>query len=157
MSKAPSRVVAVLGSSGFVGGAVVRDLRARGVHVRPVNAPRLWWSPDLGKLDMIAADLNGSVVEALAGQLDGAQVVVHAAGLPDGTATASKALYGANALLPVLVGRACALAGVERFVHVSSAACRVHGRWTRRRIPSRSHPIRVRRRRASDCCCGSRQ
>jgi nucleoside-diphosphate-sugar epimerase len=124
MSEKPtaSPVVAVLGSSGFVGGALERELRARGVHLRPVTAPRLCWWPDLTRLDTVPGDLHGNVVEALAGQLDGAQVVVNAAGLPDGTAPASEALYGANALLPILVARACALTGVDRFIHVSSAA-----------------------------------
>jgi nucleoside-diphosphate-sugar epimerase len=61
-------------------------------------------------------------VDALAGQLAGARAVVNAAGLPDGNAPASPRLYGANALLPVLVARACARAGAGRFVHLSSAA-----------------------------------
>jgi dTDP-4-dehydrorhamnose reductase len=113
----------VFGSSGFVGRAVVTELRCRGVEVRPVAAPRLSWPlAQALRAQSVPADLHGEVVETLAEQLDGAQVVINAAGLPDGSAPDSPGLYGANALLPTLVARASALANVNRFVHVSSAA-----------------------------------
>jgi UDP-glucose 4-epimerase len=119
--------VAVLGASGFGGSAVTRELRARGVQVRPIRAPRVQWAAALGGVDRVPPDLHRDVVDALAQQLDGARVVVNAAGLPDGNAPAGPGLYGANALLPVLVGRACALAGVERFIHASSAVVQGRG------------------------------
>jgi nucleoside-diphosphate-sugar epimerase len=114
------RVVAILGCSGFVGGAVGQELRGRGVRVRPLSAPRLRCSPE--PVRAVPAALDDPVVHALARQIDGADVVINAAGRPDGTAVASPELYGANSLLPVLLARACGLAGVSRFVHISSAA-----------------------------------
>jgi nucleoside-diphosphate-sugar epimerase len=106
---------------------VTRELRARGVQVTPISAPRLRWVAALSGVDRVPSDMHCDVVDALAQQLDGASVVVNAAGLPDGNAPASAELYGANALLPVLVGRACALAGVERFIHASSAVVQGRG------------------------------
>jgi nucleoside-diphosphate-sugar epimerase len=115
--------VAVLGSTGFVGGAVVAELRRRGIEVRPVAAPRLHWPPGQpydGRA--LPAGVPADRVARLARALAGAQVVVNAAGLPDGNAPAGPGLYGANALLPVLVARAGARAGAGRFVHLSSVA-----------------------------------
>jgi nucleoside-diphosphate-sugar epimerase len=123
----PEPVVALLGSTGFVGRAVAAELARRGVEVRAITAPRLRWPPgrryELGVLPPAGPP---DTAERLAGRLAGAQVVVNAAGLPDGTAPAGPDLYGANALLPTLVARAARLAAVDRFVHVSSAA--VQGR-----------------------------
>lgn len=114
--------VAVLGATGFVGRAAAGELRGRGAQVRTVATPRLRWP--YGRPDELRALPSGAcqdVVDDLAEQLAGVRAVVNAAGLPDGNAVAGPALYGANALLPVLVARACAAAGVERYVHVSSA------------------------------------
>lgn len=127
----PAITVAVLGASGFVGTALTQHLRDRGVEVRGLTAPRLRWPPGRG-YDRYALDVphpgSGAdpvapaTVERLATQIAGTDVVVNAAGAPDGTSAASPALYGANALLPVVVARACAQAGTHRFVHLSSAA-----------------------------------
>lgn len=117
------RAVAVLGSSGFVGSAVATELRRQGVEVRPVEAPRLRWPPDQPyHLHALPARMHPEIVDGLARKLEGTRAVVNAAGLPDGTAPAGPALYGANALLPTLVARACVLAGIGRYVHLSSAA-----------------------------------
>jgi nucleoside-diphosphate-sugar epimerase len=123
----PELVVALLGSTGFVGRAVAAELGRRGIEVRAVAAPRLRWPPGLRcELGALPPAVHPDTVEHLAGQLAGAQVVVNAAGLPDGTAPASPSLYGANALLPPLVARAARQAAADRFIHVSSAA--VQGR-----------------------------
>jgi nucleoside-diphosphate-sugar epimerase len=58
--------------------------------------------------------------------LSGHEVVVNCAGLAAPDAPISPELIGANAVLPLLLYRACLPAGVQRFVHVSSAA--VQGR-----------------------------
>jgi UDP-glucose 4-epimerase len=116
-------VVGLLGSTGFVGRAVAADLRRRGIAVRPVTAPRLWWPADLRyEVDALPAGSHPDLVKRLAEQLAGASVVVNAAGVPDGNAAASPSLYGANALLPVLVARASGLAGADRLIHLSTAA-----------------------------------
>ncbi|MET7375516.1 NAD-dependent epimerase/dehydratase family protein [Micromonospora arida] len=119
----PVKKVAVLGSSGFVGRAVVAELRSRGVEVQPVATPRLSWPlTEALRNDSVPADLHRDVVNALAAQLDTAHVVINTAGLPDGSAPDSAGLYGGNALLPTLVARASALVNADRLVHVSSAA-----------------------------------
>ncbi|MFF5202504.1 NAD-dependent epimerase/dehydratase family protein [Micromonospora parva] len=119
----PVKRVAVLGSSGFVGRAVVAELRSRGAEVRLVSAPRLSWPlTESLRSNSVPADLQRDVVDALAAQLDGAHVVINTAGLPNGSAPDSAELYGGNALLPTLVARASALVNADRLVHVSSAA-----------------------------------
>jgi dTDP-4-dehydrorhamnose reductase len=126
---APGRacVVAVLGSTGFIGSAVSAELRVRGAEVRPVVAPRLQWPQGrCHGAGTLPAGVHPDAVDGLAQRLDGVRIVINAAGVPDGNAPASPGLYGANSLLPALVARACAAAGVERFIHLSSAA--VQGR-----------------------------
>ncbi|MET7705767.1 NAD-dependent epimerase/dehydratase family protein [Micromonospora sp. NPDC005413] len=119
----PIKKVAVLGSSGFVGRAVVAELGSRGVEVQRVAAPRLSWPLTQAlRTDSVPAGLHDDVVNALATQLDGSQVVINTAGLPDGSAPDSAGLYGGNALLPTLVARASALVNANRLIHVSSAA-----------------------------------
>ncbi|MEU4552294.1 NAD-dependent epimerase/dehydratase family protein [Micromonospora violae] len=115
--------VAVLGSSGFVGRAVVAELRRRGAEVHLVTTPRLAWPlVEALRSESVPADLQRDVVEALAAQLDGAHSVINTAGLPNGSAPDSAALYGGNSLLPTLVARAATLVNAGRLVHVSSAA-----------------------------------
>jgi UDP-glucose 4-epimerase len=115
--------VAVIGGSGFVGGAVLSYLTGRGVPVRAITAPRLQWQPSPVQSPPA---YDRSTVQALATLLQECRVVVNAAGIADGLSTSSTALFGANALLPSLVARACWLAGVERYIHISSVA--VQGR-----------------------------
>ncbi|MEU5911919.1 NAD(P)-dependent oxidoreductase [Micromonospora sp. NPDC047527] len=119
----PVRRVAVLGSSGFVGRAVVAALSSQGVEVQPVRAPRLSWPlAQALRVDAVPSGLDEEVVAELAEHLHGAQTVINTAGLPDGSALDSAELYGGNALLPTLVARASALVNAQRLVHVSSAA-----------------------------------
>lgn len=119
-------VWAVLGSSGFIGSALCASLRAAGLTVRAVTAPRL---------ESSAEDTEGLLKEAfalavvraeLADALAGADVVINAAGLATPGGTDSPALRGANALLPLVVADAADTAGVRRFVHLSSAAVQGH-------------------------------
>jgi nucleoside-diphosphate-sugar epimerase len=119
-------VVAVLGGTGFVGAAVVAELRRRAFEVRTVTAPRITWPAGQPYDARPPAAPHPDLVDRLAGHLHGAQVVVNAAGIPEGAAPASPGLYGANALLPALVAGACAAARVRRYVHLSSAV--VQGR-----------------------------
>jgi UDP-glucose 4-epimerase len=117
------RTVAVLGSTGFIGRAVCAELASRRVEVRHVTAPRLSWPRGLRPgIEAVPADLHRDLVETLARQLGGTQIVVNAAGIANPASPDNPSLYSANALLPVLVARACALAGVGRLIHVSSAA-----------------------------------
>jgi UDP-N-acetylmuramyl pentapeptide phosphotransferase/UDP-N-acetylglucosamine-1-phosphate transferase/dTDP-4-dehydrorhamnose reductase len=118
---------AVLGASGFIGSAVATDLREVGREVLCLPAPRLQLDPASADGAEVAAQAAAEEsVRDLAAALRGVDVVVNAAGMaaPDTAATAE--LYGANALLPAVVARAAAAAGVTRVVHLSSAA--VQGR-----------------------------
>lgn len=121
-----SGVVAVLGGGGFLGTAVVSRLRARGVAARVVATPRLNATPQTLAAGVPTGD-HAEVVDALAVLLDGAAVVINAAGVADPAAADTPALYGANALLPVLAARACARVGVHRLIHVSSIAVQGDG------------------------------
>lgn len=118
MLVATSRVV-VLGASGFVGSSVVAAVPI-GHDVEAVPAPRL--STRARSADEILAEsLESEHLKVLVGQFTGAAVVINAAGDPDASSLDEDALYGANALLPAVVLRAATIAGVERFVHISSA------------------------------------
>ncbi|WP_458115261.1 NAD-dependent epimerase/dehydratase family protein [Arthrobacter sp. D2-10] len=116
----------VVGGSGFIGGAVLTSLRAAGETARPVAAPRVASSARTPGEIAAEADRHSDAVEALARELAGSTVVVNAAGAASPKSPASPELTGANALLPVLVARACAAAGVRRLVHLSSAAVQGH-------------------------------
>lgn len=115
--------VAILGATGFIGAAIATRLRSRGVGIRAVTAPRLEYTP---ATTPGAGDAD--VIDALAARVSGCHAVINAAGLAHPGAAASPRLYGANAVLPALVARACAVAAVERLVHVSSAAVQGTGR-----------------------------
>lgn len=110
--------VAVVGASGFIGTAVVRQL-VSSVDVVPVVAPRLRTAER--EVVGLLSDWTGQQAEELVQQLIGCDVVVNAAGDPDASSTDEDALVGANALLPAILLAAARKAGVRRLVHVSSA------------------------------------
>ncbi|GAA2021955.1 hypothetical protein GCM10009740_08490 [Terrabacter terrae] len=111
--------VAVVGSSGFIGSAVCAALQARGADILPIQAPRVRMSDSAPSQ---VPDEYRQHVDDLAKALRGARVVVNAAGISTATTGDRAAVFGANGLLPGLVGAAAKQAGVERFIHVSSAA-----------------------------------
>jgi nucleoside-diphosphate-sugar epimerase len=114
----------VLGGSGFVGSAVLRALLDAGIEARAARAPRLTTTAaTAGALGEAAARVDITDLRAV---LEGAAVVVNAAGLATPAAGGGVELSGANALLPAVVARAAAAAGVGRLIHLSSAA--VQGR-----------------------------
>jgi len=118
---------AVIGASGFIGGALVSELAANGAAVVEVSAPRLSLDADTVPDGVLAqAAMLEEVVEQLAHSLHGVDVVVNAAGLAVPDSGDSPALYGANSLLPVIIAQAASRARVKRMVHLSSAA--VQGR-----------------------------
>jgi glycosyltransferase involved in cell wall biosynthesis/nucleoside-diphosphate-sugar epimerase len=111
----------VVGASGFVGRHVVEALRARGDDVVAVPAPRLRSSGrDVATL---LAEVGG-VLDHLAPDVvpSGIDVLVNAAGMSAATHPGGSDLVGANALLPAVLAAAAARSGVQRLVHVSSAA-----------------------------------
>lgn len=118
----------VVGASGFVGSAITAYARSLGHSVRQVAAPRI--EATTSSLVGLAREADGlsDIVEGLAEALHDCSVVINAAGLPDADSGASPELMGANALLPTVVGRAAKLAGVDRYLHVSSATVQGHAR-----------------------------
>ncbi|PRA81990.1 NAD-dependent epimerase/dehydratase family protein [Microbacterium sp. MYb66] len=121
------RIWAVIGATGFVGSAVVARLRADGVDVRTLQAPRVLLPVAAESPTDIAALAQQSEARAdLAARLDGVDVVINAAGLATPGAPPTAELYGANALLPALVLQASADASVRRVIHLSSAAVQGH-------------------------------
>ena len=119
------RTVAVLGASGFLGQAIVAELRGRGAHVRAVTAPRLRVSPE--RLERGPSCVDERAVEELSGRLDVADVIVNAAGMADSGGADTDGLFGANALLPLMAARAGARASGRRLVHISSIAVQGDG------------------------------
>lgn len=116
--------VAVFGSSGFVGSAVVEMLTRRGAEVRPVDGIRVPPMSALASRDVVAnaPELLALVLDALAG----CDAVVNAAGDPDASKRDENALFGSNAAFPLLIATAADRLGIKRFVHISSAV--VQGR-----------------------------
>ena len=113
--------VGLLGAGGFVGTAVRRALQQTGVSVTVIAAPRIdrpWGAIPGGE----GMGFSVEVLAALQESLRGCSGVVNCAGISNPGAETSPNLYGANALMPVLVREACYRANVGRFVHVSSAA-----------------------------------
>lgn len=119
-------VVALLGASGFVGSTVAASLRDVGTTVRVVRAPRLNAAPVRLEEQLRQHSRESQV---LAEELAGCSIVVNAAGLADATSSPADELFGANSLLPLVVEEAARRGGLERFVHISSAA--VQGRLPR--------------------------
>jgi nucleoside-diphosphate-sugar epimerase len=118
--------VAVVGASGFVGSAVTAYLRGIGTPVRTVRAPRLGARPDALVQQLRR---HSRQAQMLAEELADCSVVVNAAGLARATSGGGAGLYGANTLLPLVIEEGARLAGLERFIHISSAA--VQGRLPR--------------------------
>ena len=114
---------AVVGSTGFIGSAITTHLRKTGADVLCVTAPRVELDPSSADGGAVATIADRHAATApLAHQLAHIDVVINAAGLalPGGTAT--KELYGANALLPAIVAHASIRADASRVIHLSSAA-----------------------------------
>lgn len=112
-----------MGSSGFIGTAVVEHLTKNGVDVHRVKAPRIELDPSLSSGAHVAQTArNIPTAHSLRREFANVDVVINAAGLAAPDAPASPTLFGANALLPAVVAVAASQAGVSRLLHLSSAA-----------------------------------
>ncbi|HEY8429536.1 MAG TPA: NAD-dependent epimerase/dehydratase family protein, partial [Sandaracinaceae bacterium] len=111
--------VLVDGAAGFLGRHVVEALLRRGLAVRATDrAPMPAWPG----VERVERDLAEGSLRPL---FEGVTHVVHVAGLFDLSAP-RETLFANNEGVTRRVARAAALAGVERFVHVSSVT--VYGR-----------------------------
>lgn len=118
--------IAVVGATGFVGSAVVSACEAAELEVVAVSAPRL--SVELRSVEAIRAEVakRRASVDDLVQRFEGCDAVVNAAGCAEALSGDEGTLLGANAVVPGLLLTSARMAGVRRFVHVSSAA--VQGR-----------------------------
>jgi uncharacterized protein YbjT (DUF2867 family) len=105
------------GATGFVGGAAMRDAVAAGWNVRALTRRP---QPDREGVTWIAGALDDK--DSLAEMADGADVVMHIAGVVNVPTRA--AFEAGNATATANVVDAARGAGVTRFVHVSSLAAR---------------------------------
>lgn len=130
--------VLVTGASGFLGGAVVRDLRARGHRVRAL----VRGTSDTSDLDGVAlykGDLD--VPMSLLAAVDGVEAVVHAAARVD-DAGSREAFEKTNVRGTEALLRAARRAGVRRLVFVSSPSVVMDGRPKVRQSPRARYPRR---------------
>jgi len=111
----------ILGATGFVGSAVMHAAEAAGLDVAAISAPRLT-SNATTVVELIAEAADHPALAELTAAVAGGTVVVNAAGLAAPRSGDTPQLRGANSLLPALLAQACAAAGVDRLIHLSSAA-----------------------------------
>lgn len=115
-----TRVLAMTGATGFVGGATMRDAVAAGWHVRALTRRP---QPEREGVTWIMGALDDK--DSLAEMAAGADVVMHIAGVVN---VPSRAAFEAgNATATANVVDAARAAGITRFVHVSSLAAREPG------------------------------
>lgn len=101
------RSVGIVGGTGYVGSAIVSSLSGiESISVRTL--PRL--------------NLVKKRDTAFLRSLDNIDVVVNAAGLASPLSKMSDEMWMLNAVLPLRIANACCSHGIERFVHISSAA-----------------------------------
>lgn len=119
---------AIVGGSGFVGSAMVRELHDQGTQATAIVAPRLQVG-GLGNLETLspatvveAAEACDEATQELASQLQGFDVIVNAAGLAEPDSSDQDALLAANAVLPAVIALAADKATASRVIHLSSAA-----------------------------------
>lgn len=123
---ASARLRYLILGSGFVGSRLTAHIEAAGDVSRSEAAPRLEAPVDGDDASLADEAALHPALEQLTPMMTSVDCVVLAAGLATPDAAATPALLGANALLPGVVLKATQIAGVPRFVHLSSAA--VQGR-----------------------------
>ena len=124
-------LIVVTGAGGFVGSALLSQMRATGRHVRGLVRTA---TPEVNAKTecRTVGDLATATEDALARALDGAGAVVHLAGrahlMRDRVANSANAYREANVVASERLARAAVHGGVARFVFVSTI--KVNGETT---------------------------
>jgi len=111
------RTLAVTGGTGFVGGHLLNIASAGGYRIRALTRG---WRPAEDGIDWIEGALDSP--ESLATLCEGADAVVHIAGLINAASRAGFETVNVGGTLAMI--DAARAAGVRRFVHISSLAAR---------------------------------
>ena len=119
MPETKSRTIAITGATGFAGRHVIAELLAQGHTIKAlVRDPARAKMPEA--VVVVSGDLNSGV--ALTRLLDGANAVVHLAGIL--AAVRDHDYFRVNAHGTVALAEVAIRLGIKRFVHVSSLAAR---------------------------------
>ncbi len=110
------QVSLVTGGGGFLGGAIVRRLLARGDTVRSLSRKRYHWHTDVGVDGRVGDIADPTAVQAAC---EGVDVVFHTAALP-GVWGKRSDFERVNLGGTETVIDACRAAGVKRLIHTSS-------------------------------------
>jgi uncharacterized protein YbjT (DUF2867 family) len=113
----PGRTLAVTGGTGFVGGHLLRVAGAAGYEIRALTRG---WRPPQDGIHWTEGALDQP--ESLAALCEGADAVVHIAGLINAATRAGFETVNVGGTLAMI--DAARAAGVRRFVHISSLAAR---------------------------------
>ncbi len=128
MAEARATRIAVVGATGFIGSQIIACSEALGITSSSVVMPRVdgLTPPSISQAVDQWCRMQPVAFEQLRSDLSFFDIVINAAGTSNPGSKDMRRLFSSNAVLPAIVARAAFLAGVRRFLHVSSAA--VQGR-----------------------------
>lgn len=113
--------VAVVGGAGFLGHHLCRHLAEQGVRVRAVDL-RPGRPATLAPAAEYVGGCDATAIDQVTTAIAGCTAVINLVGLVSYWRQDTARLWTVNCTSAETIARACARAGVERFVHVSSSA-----------------------------------
>ena len=119
MSDWAGKTVFITGATGFLGGAMARELASQGAHVKALarRPGRDKYLQGVSGIEMVSGDLSDTA--KLTELMQGCETVFHVAAQLGGTYAIQ---YPANVTGTRSMAQAASQAGVKRFVHISSVA-----------------------------------
>lgn len=132
------RTVLVTGGGGFLGGAIVRQLRDQGDHVRSFSRSRY---PELDKIGVEQVQGDLADIEAATEACDGAEAVFHVAAKA-GVWGPLQSYYQANVIGTRNIIAACNSCGVKRLIYTSSPSVIFDGTNMEGADESRPYPLK---------------